>query len=149
MKFTVQIDIALPRDRVVELFDSADNLFKWQRGLKSFEHISGTPGQPGAKSRLVFKMGKRNFSLIETITKRALPDEFDGTYDAKGVHNIVRNRFIETGPSATRWVSECEFQFRGLMRIMAFLMKKAIPKQNLRFMQDFKAFAEHGTDVNA
>ncbi len=49
--YTVEIEIALPRDRVIELFDNAENLLKWQKGLQSFEHISGEPGQPGTTSK--------------------------------------------------------------------------------------------------
>ncbi|MFQ5507583.1 MAG: SRPBCC family protein [Planctomycetota bacterium] len=51
--YTVEVDIDLPRERVIELFDNADNLYKWQPGLQSFEHLSGEPGQPGASSRMV------------------------------------------------------------------------------------------------
>lgn len=147
MHYKVEIEIDLPRDKVIELFDSTENLFKWQEGLQSFEAISGEPGQPGAKSKLIFKMGKRNMELIETITVRNLPDEFSGTYDAKGVHNIVKNYFIELGPDRTKWESENEFQFKGFMKIIAFLMKGAFPKQSLKYMHNFKAFAEEGQDV--
>lgn len=149
MIYTVEIDIDLPRDRVIELFDSPENLFKWQKGLLSFDHISGEPGQPGAKSKLVFKMGKRTIEMIETVTERNLPDEFNGTYDAKGVYNIVKNRFTDLGPDKTHWESECEFQFSGFMKVVAFFMKGAFAKQSLKYMQDFKAFAEDGAIVNA
>lgn len=147
MKYTVSIDINLPRSRVIELFDDTENLYKWQRGLQKFEPLSGEPGQLGAKSKLVFKMGKRDMELIETITKRDLPDAFNGTYEAKGVFNVVHNRFIETGPDKTRWESENEFRFRSLMKVIGFLMKGAFPRQSLKYMQDFKAFAEDGRDV--
>jgi hypothetical protein len=147
MKYTVDIELDLPRSRVIELFDNTDNLYKWQQGLQSFEPISGEPGQVGAKSKLVFKMGKREIEMIETITKRELPEQFNGTYDAKGVFNIVNNRFIEVGPQKTRWESECEFRFSGFMKVIGFLMKGAFPKQSLKYMKDFKAFAEDGTDV--
>ena len=55
MKYTVEIEIDLPRERVIELFDSTENCFKWQKGLLSFDHLSGEPGQPGAKSKLVLR----------------------------------------------------------------------------------------------
>jgi hypothetical protein len=57
--YTVEIEIDLPRDQVIALFDNTENLFKWQTGLKDFEHISGEPGQPGAKSKLTYLYGKR------------------------------------------------------------------------------------------
>ena len=149
MKYTVETEINLPRDRVIELFDNPDNMFKWQEGLQSFEHVSGEPGQPGAKSLLVYQMGKRRIEMMETITARNLPDDFDGTYDAKGVHNVIKNRFVEVGPNKTRWVSENEFRFQGFMKVIGLLFQSAFPKQSLKYMQDFKAFAEEGKDVNA
>ena len=49
---------------------------------------------------------------------------------------------------ATRWESENEYRFRALpMRLLAPLLRGTFRKQSLRHMQDFKAFAEHGTDV--
>ena len=142
MKYTTEIVIDLPRERVIELFDDPDNLPKWQPGLQSFEHLSGEPGRPGARSRLVFDQGGRRIEMIETITRRDLPDEFSGTYETQGVENWMTNRFIEEGPERTRWVAETEFQFSGLMRIMAFFMRGAFPKQTQEFMQNFKEFAE-------
>jgi hypothetical protein len=44
-EYTVEIEIALPRHRVIELFDNPNNLVRWQTGLQSVEHISGEPGQ--------------------------------------------------------------------------------------------------------
>ena len=147
MKYTVEIDIDLPHDKVIELFDSTDNLYKWQKGLQSFEHLSGDPGQPDARSKLQFKMGKREIDMIETVTLRQLPDRFDGTCDAQRVHNVVRNIFTEQVPGKTRWASENEFQFSGFMKVMAVLMRGAFSKQSLKYMQAFKAFAEDGVDV--
>ncbi len=64
MKYTVQIDIDLPREHVIELFEDPDNLVKWQKGLLSFEHLIGEPGQLGAKARLVFKFGNGKMEMI-------------------------------------------------------------------------------------
>ena len=148
MKYTVHIDIDLPRNRVIELFDDPANLPKWQKGLLSFEHLSGESGQPGAKSKLVFQMGKGKMEMIETITKTNLPNEFDGTYSAPGVFNIVKNRFIMIHENCTRWESENEFQFTTLMmKCVGFFMKSAFPKQSMVYLKDFKGFAENGIDV--
>lgn len=143
MEYTCEITINLPRERVVELFDDPDNLKKWQPGLESFELISGEQGQPGAKSRLVFDEGKRKLEMIETITDRNLPDEFSGIFETKGVKNISRHFFFEDGPDKTRWVNENEFQFSGMMKIMAFFMRGAFPKQTQSFLEKFKNFAEN------
>ncbi len=142
MKYEIEVTINLPRQRVIELFDSSENLTKWQPGLKSFEHLSGEPGRAGAKSRLVFVENGRRIEMIETITSRNFPDEFSGTYEAPGVMNWVVNRFYEDGPNSTRWVAEQEFKFSGLMAVMALFMRGAFPKQTRKFMELFKAFAE-------
>jgi hypothetical protein len=148
-EFTVEIEIALPRNRVIELFENPDNLFKWQTGLQSFEPISGEPGQPGAKSRLVYLIGKRKIELIETVIERKLPDEFNGTYEWQGGKNTLRNRFIELGPERTKWESTCAYQCSSLMlKMMSFCCPGMFRKQNLTFLQNFKAFAEEGRNVN-
>ena len=144
MKFTCFVDIDLPVDRVIELFDNPDNLVEWQDGFVSFEHISGTPGQPGAKSKLTYKMGKRNMDLIETINVRNLPEEFSGTYEGKSMLNTMSNRFSEFNTGVTRYEAEVEYlEFRGFMiKVMAFLMPGMFKKQVQKWMNQFKAFAE-------
>ncbi len=142
MQYTTEVEINLPRERVIELFDNPGNLSKWQAGLVRFEHLSGEPGQTGAKSRLLYKMGGREIEMIETVVKRDIPDEFSGTYETKGVWNEVVNFFQEAGPGKTRWVVRNEFKFKGFMKIMALFMPRAFKKQSLKTMQDFKAFAE-------
>jgi hypothetical protein len=142
MKYTVETEINLPIARVVELFDDPENLKNWQPGLISFEPISGTPGQPGAKSRLKYKMGKRDIEMIETITVRNLPDEFSGTYEAKGVFNIVKNYFRAVSENKTKYISENEFQFKGFMKLIGFLMPGAFRKESEKYLQQFKEFAE-------
>ena len=147
LSYTVQVELNLPREKVLELFEDREARPKWQRGFVSMTHKEGEPGQPGAKSDLVYQMGKRKIEMVETVTLRELPDRFDGTYDAKGVHNVVRNRFIEVGPDKTRWESDQEFHMKGMMKLFAWLMPGAFKKQSQKYMDDFKAFAEDGVDV--
>ncbi len=142
MKYTSEIEINRSVDRVIELFDNQDNMDKWMKGLLSFEPISGEPGQVGAKSLMKFKMGKREIEMIETITVRNLPVEFSGTYEAKGVFNIVRNKFIPISENKTRYITEQEFQFKGFMKIIGFLMPGAFRKESMQYLIDFKDFVE-------
>ncbi len=144
MKYTTEVEINLPREKVIELFDSTENLYKWQKGLKSFDHISGDPGQEGAKSNLVYEMGKRRLEMTETITKRNLPDEFHGTYETKGVWNGFENYFIDKGEGKTLWRTESEFKSSSIMmKLMMTLMPGMFKKQTLKTMNDFKEFAEN------
>lgn len=142
MKYNLEIEINLPRKTVIELFDNVENLAKWMDGLQSFEHLSGEAGQVGAKSKLVFKMGKRDIEMIETVTVRNLPEEYSGTYDANGVHNIVKNKFFELPNGHTKYLTEQEFQFKGFMKIIGFLFPSAFKKQSLKYLVDFKRYAE-------
>jgi uncharacterized membrane protein len=142
MKYKAEIEINSPIEKAVALFDNPENMGKWMEGLLSFEHISGEPGQPGAKARLKFQMGKREVEMIETITVRNLPGEFTGTYKAKGVFNIVRNSFSPLPGNRTRYETEQEFRFSGFMKIFAFLMPGAFKKQSLKYLEAFKHYVE-------
>lgn len=143
MKYSCEVTIDAPRARVIELFDNSDNMVKWQEGLQDYEHLSGEPGQPGAKMRLGYDMKGRKVEMVETITSRNFPDEFSGTYEAKGVMNWVTNHFYEDGPDKTRWVMDTEFQLSGFMKLMGIFMRGAFPKQTQSMMNQFKAFAEN------
>ena len=148
--YTSTVDIELPRDQVLALFDDPDNLVKWQKGLQSFEHMSGEPGQVGAKSKLIFLNGEQHIELIETITKRDLPDEFSGLYQWKGGSNTLVNRFTELGPDRTRWESTCTYSFETWpLKIMGFFFPAMFQKQNQSFLDAFKAFCETGADIRA
>lgn len=142
MKYTNEVEINQPLDKVIELLDSTDNLKYWQKGFLGLTHISGEPGAVGAKSRLNYQWGKREIEMIETITFKDLPGEFHLTYDTKGAHNIQKNYFTEQD-GKTKWVSEAEFQFAGFMKVIAFFMgSKAFWKQSQIYLEDFKSFAE-------
>lgn len=142
MKYKQEIIIHRPLNEVVQRFDDVDNMDKWMKGLVSFEHLSGTQGQTGARSKLKFQMGNREIEMIETITVRNLPHEFSGTYDAKGVHNIVKNYFEKLSENQTRYIVDNEFQMKGMMKLMACLMPNAFKKQSFQYMKDFKKFVE-------
>ena len=142
MKYTCEVIIELPRDRVLELFDSTENLQKWQTGLKSFEHLEGTPGEPGAKMRLVYDMKGRTTEMVETVTARNLPDGLTFTYEAKGVWNECENKFVDNGNGGTRWVMDSEFRCKGFMALLTLLAPGMFKKQTSSEMKKFKNFAE-------
>lgn len=142
MKYTTEVIINLPRTRVIELFDSTENMYKWQKGLKNFRVISGEPGEEGCRSEMVYEGRKGDLEMIETITKRNLPDEFHGIYQARGVYNEMYNYFSETDSGNTVWQTVSVFRFRGLMALMSPFMKAAFTNNTLLNMERFKSFAE-------
>jgi hypothetical protein len=158
MKYTVSIEIALPRERVVQLLADAEHLPKWLRGLVLHEPLSGVHGQVGTKSRVVMQMGQQKIECIETVTRRepvdlhGIPREsvvhFEREIIGMGMWSAVRDRLTEAGPKTTLWASESEYRFSGLlMRLVGLFMPGVFRKQSQQHMQDFKAFAEQGRDV--
>lgn len=97
MKFTRSVEIDLPVENVVKLFDSNENLKAWQVGFISIEHISGVAGESGAKSRILFQTGKHRMELIETIIVKNLPYEKTGLYEHKHMVNTMSSRFTSLG----------------------------------------------------
>lgn len=158
MRYTVSIEIALPRERTVQLLADPANIPKWLRGLVSHDPISGAPGQVGTTSRVVLTMGRQTFTCTETVTRREpadlrhIPDgsvvHFDLEIVGEGMWSVQRDRLTDAGPGRTLWESESEYRFGGLlMRWVGRLMRRSFVQQSRRHMQDFKAFAEEGKDV--
>ena len=139
--YSCDVEIGLPRSRVIELFDDPDNLLKWQPDLIRFEPLSGTPGRPGATSRLTYRAGKGELEMIETITERDLQDVFSGTYKTKMGVTEIRNRFIDRG-NTTRWIVDTEYKASGMMKILSPFLRGVIRKQTQTVVDNFKAFAE-------
>ena len=139
MKYDTTIEIAAPRNRVIELFVEQDNYPHWQESLVHRQHIAGEPGEEGRKTRLLHKMGKRE---IETIVKKDLPALFVATYTSDAVYNKAINRFAEIDEKTTAWTIETEFRCKGMMKVMTTLMPGMFKKQTLKTMNAFRAFVE-------
>lgn len=142
MNYINQIDVNLPRARVVELFDNTENLKEWMPGLVLFETIEGQPGQPGTKSKMEFQMGKRKMQMIETIISNNLPDEMEGYYETSGVKNNIKVSFVEIEPNKTMYISESTFKLSGIMWLIGPFMKKIFMKTSQDYLERFKTFAE-------
>ena len=158
MKFTVSIEIALPRERVVQLLADPAHLPKWLRGMVVHEPLNGMHGQVGTESRVVMQTGRQTMEATETITRRepanlhGIPRDtvvhFERELVAKGMWGATRDRLTEAGPETTLWTQENEYRFSSVpMRLVAPFMRGVFRKQLHQHMRDFKAFAEHGTDV--
>ena len=143
MKYTLEITLEKSRTDVWQAFDSTENLNKWQPSLKKFEHVSGTPGQPGAVSNLTYEENEREFALTEKIIFRDEPKQFDGVYENEFSDSFVKNTFTEKGENETLWVVETKFKFKTLpMKIMGPLMKRNFVRRTYRDMERFQEFVE-------
>ena len=139
MKYSVEVDINSSIERVMELFDNVENLYQWQPGLQSFDHVSGEVGQVGAVSKMVYSMGKREYPMTETIKSKNLPDEFTAIYEGPGMWNKAENQFIKLTETTCRWVATHEFKGQSIMmKLMLFFTPGAFKKETLKFMNYFK-----------
>ena len=143
MRYQLEQEINLPRERVIELMLDQSNLMKWQPDLLRLEHLSGEPGQVGAKTKQVNRQGKRELEIIETITVMNPPEELCATYEAGGVWNLIENQLYELSESKTRWVLTSDFRSSNfLLKLMTIFAPGMFRRQTTLFMDRFKAFAE-------
>lgn len=146
IKYKNEIVIDAPREKVIKLFMNPSKIDKWQPGFISLKPISGKAGEEGSKSLLRYKMGKREIEMTETITNVNLPNEFTGTYEAKGVFNKVENYFEELSDNQTKYWTTNEFQLKGFMKIIGFLFPGSFKKQSQKYLVMFKEFVESEPD---
>ena len=141
VKSIVELDIHSPRQKVAALFADPENNIEWMDDLDRYEPVSGQPGMPGSKYRLVPKKGKMVF--VATVIARDLPDESRLSLDASNVTVSVTGRFVALSPERTHLISEEVFSFKGpVARFFGFFAQAAIRKAHRRHMEAFKRFAE-------
>jgi hypothetical protein len=143
MKFKLELPINKSRADVWKAFGDPEKTKVWQPSLIRFEPISGTPGQPGAVSKLTYMENEREFSLMETISQRREPDLFHGVYENQFAENSIQNEFIDQGDGQTLWVMETKYTFNTLiMKILGPLLKKNYVARSQKDMERFKEMVE-------
>ena len=81
--------------------------------------------------------------LIEKITFRDEPKQFDGVYENEFADNAIKSMFIEQGKDQTLWVMQTEFIFRTfLMNIVGPRMRKRFVTRTQEGMNRFKQMTE-------
>ncbi|MBK9984386.1 MAG: SRPBCC family protein [Saprospiraceae bacterium] len=145
LNYRYEIEIKRPLDEVVRLFSNRDLLTKWQRGLLLIETLKTTDGKK--QYMLMYKLGRRKMKMTETILKDALPEQYDVNFKVKGAQHTACNSFTSTDHNTTKWTSDVEFSFSGLMNLLARFMKAGFEQQTLMYMKSFKSFAENYTRV--
>ncbi len=144
MRFECSTDINVPIDKAVALFNDPLNFKEWQDGFISYEPISGIPRTKGAKSKITYINGRHKIELTETIEVMNLPKEMTAFYEHKHGSNTMTNRFTQLPGQKTRYTSGVgNIKSIGIIpKLMALLMPGMFKKQNQKWMDQFKAFAE-------
>ena len=148
MKYTCKVDIDLPIDKTVALWEDETKFKEWQDGFKSIELISGTPNSEGAKSKIILEE-KRKIELLETILISDLPNKKIALYEHIHMTNTQTTSFKSINQNKTQYISEVEYtKFNGiLVRLVAKLFPSKFKEQSLKWMNQFKEFAEKSNDL--
>lgn len=82
--------------------------------------------------------------LIETIIESDLPKVKTALYDHIHMSNTQTTRFESLPNGNTRYISEVEYlQFHSwIPKLMAWLIPGVFKKQSMKWMKQFKKFAE-------
>jgi len=140
MKSIFETVINIPQARLAELYANPENSTKWMLDVERYEPVSGSPGMPGFKFRLIPKKGKMIFTA--TIISKNLPSEIKLNLDASTVNVLVTGKFIALAPDKTKFISAEVFNFKGIFnKIFGFAAQGAIRKAHHKHMNDFIEFA--------
>ena len=142
MRYTLSNTINKPLEEVVEKFKDPDGVKHWMEGLQRIEHISGTPGEVGAKSDFYFLHKKKEMKISETILEQNLPRQIKFAYQSPMGNNEVEMVFEKLTDHSVKQINNSYFELKGFMKIMGFLMKGMFKKQSLKFMTAFKDYVE-------
>ncbi len=145
MKFNGSIEINKPQSIVAEFFADPNYLKEYQDGFQTKRLISGRAGQAGAVSKMIYKYGKHDMELTETITLNKLPDTFEARYHHVHMDNTMKCTFIPVNENKTRY--EYEFEYTRINWVMPKLLAILFPgmyrKQGEKWIRQFKEFVEN------
>jgi hypothetical protein len=147
LEYTTEITIDAPLRWVSELYEDPKNAPHWHPNLAVHKLISGTSGQPGAKSALTYSHHKHSIEVTETILARNFPTEFTALYETRGIKNLVKNFFVEVDKDHTKWVSVDNFEFSGSQRLAAAFRPRIFRRESRKYLENFKVFAEKGQNA--
>ena len=142
MKYTVSNTIHKPIDEVIEKFREPEGAKHWMEGLQKIEPVSGTPGEVGNKTNFYFLHKKKEMKIEETILEQNFPNQIKFAYKSPMGYNEVEMLFEELPDKSVRQVNNSYFELRGFMKILGFIMKGAMKKQSLKYLNGFKKYAE-------
>lgn len=144
MKYTCEVEIDLPINKVASLWENENHFDKWQDGFQAITLLEGKLNSTGAKSKIVYQQGKRKIELIETIISNNLPNEKKALYEHIHMINTQTTKFKKISDEKTRFISQVEYtKFNGFMpKLLATLFPGMFKKQSQKWMVQFKGFVE-------
>lgn len=148
MKYTTKVTIDLPLQLVIKKLTNHNNMKHWMRNLISYQVLNGTPYQKDCQTELVFKQGKGQLRMVETIISNNLPHALALRYKANGIYNEQTYTFTSIDDQSCIWQSDTLFKFKSpMLKVLAFIFPSSFKKQSQQYANDFKRFAEEAKSV--
>ena len=141
MKYTTEIEIKAPVEKVAGLLGDHEKMKHWLKELESYEPITGKPRHEGTKTRLKINIAG-GVEVTETITAVDFPRHFATQYDLQHGTLLANSRLEPIDDNSTRYFLDHEFEFTGPMKLVTSLLKPAFIRHSERIMDEFKTVAE-------
>jgi uncharacterized protein YndB with AHSA1/START domain len=142
MRFLRRITIARPRDVVWRAFVNPAVRAVWDARLRGADTLSGTPGQPGAITRLVYGLPAGPLVLVETVVHRLDPEELVVVHAGESLGARLHATFAALPGDRTRWQVAAELHLRGRWRLLAPLVRVLGPVELARTMHRLRRALE-------
>lgn len=140
MRFTKEIVLNQPIERVRVLTSDPAHLHEWQPDLVSITQHSETPGAAGSTATLAY----RRFQLEETVLT-ATADERISRYETRGMVHTITNRYRAIDDQRTLLVCDNEIELTGLLKLGRRILERSLREQSERNLDNFRAFIDNAT----
>jgi len=143
MEYSFSLEIDRPLEEVVAKFQDPNGLQHWMDGFQKLEHLSGEPGQKGARSNFHFLHKGKEMVIEEEVLENKLPHSAKFAYFSKMGYNEVETVFEALSDNKVKLTSNNLFKLKGVMKIMGLLFKGAFVKQSKTYMNNLKRYIEN------
>jgi carbon monoxide dehydrogenase subunit G len=141
MKYTTEIKINAPVEKIAELLGDHEQMKKWLKELESFENIEGKPKEEGTKTKLNVNVAG-GMEVTETVMVAQFPNRFATHYEMQGGTFVADSKLEPMGEETTRYILEHKFEFSGPLKLITSMLKPAFIRHSERIMSEFKTLAE-------
>lgn len=145
MKQTHHIDIQAPPEKVFRVLDDPEKIIEWSAGVVENENLTETEGKVGSTFRQVYEERGRRMEFQGVVT-RYEQDHAIGVHLEGSGFNLDVDYSLQPIESGTRLVQDSEVHFKGLWKVMAFVMTPFMKKAGCKQLEEdfgrLKAMAE-------
>jgi uncharacterized membrane protein len=148
MKFELSIEIDQPPSVVYDFMMDPENLHLWLTNFVRMEHLSGEPGEPGAKAKHVYDERGRHVEMVETIISNVENQEMIADYESEYFDMRVSNYLEPKDDHKTLLSIVTEMEMKSfVMKLVGRLFKGQSEKRLAADMERLKDAIEELTEI--